>query len=143
MKPAARALRALCAAALALPSCGAAWLFLTTGFPVLAAGAVGFAISVLGCKALFGRISGLIRVSFAAAAVFGLIGLQLGYVDLIMRENAAYGCTFGEALSILPQVLTSPVNRADVLSDHLQFGLGLAVMLALSVIPLLRERNGA
>lgn len=131
----------LTAILLALPACGAAWLFLTTGFPILPAGAVGFAVSILGCRFLFERINGLIWVSLAAAAGFSWIGLLLGYVTLILRENEAYGCTFPEALSILPQVLTSPVNRADVLADHLQIGLGLLVMLGMTLLFLSRQRR--
>ena len=136
-----RAAAVLSAILLALPACGAAWLSLTTGFPILPAGAVGFAVSILGCRFLFDRINGLIWVSFGAAAVFSWIGLLLGYASLILRENAAYGCTLVEALSILPQVLTSPVNRADVLADHLQIGLGLLVMLGMTLLFLARQRR--
>ena len=141
MKPAPAWIGALSAVLLSVPAGAAAWLCVTRGLPVFASAAAGFACSALCCRVLFGPSPARIWIAFFAAAVFGCIGLRLGYASLIQQENAVYGCTYAEALAILRQVVSSPVNRAGILTDHLSAFLGLILALVLALLSLRESRK--
>ena len=111
-----RLLGCLGAALGALPALFAARFLFVNGLLCNLAGLVGFLPALGGWRLLAGRCSGL-GVGIAALLAFlaAMPGLYLGCADLILAENARFGCTMQEALELVPTVIADPYNLPPLL----------------------------
>ena len=102
----------------ALPAAPLAWLLTRSDISLALAGLGGFLLSMGGYRLAAGRSSGF---GICLAALFtplaALPGLYCGYGELILRDNAHYGCTLAEALELVPVVALDPINRGMLLWD--------------------------
>lgn len=116
MKAARSLLGILCAALGALTAAPLAWLLLRGGLFTGIAGLTGFCLSALGWRLGSGRSGGFgLGLAALLTPPAALPGLWYGCAELILRDNAQYGCTLQEALELVPMVALDPGNRAELL----------------------------
>lgn len=102
----------------ALPAAPLTWLLVRHGLFLGLTGILGFLLALGGYRLLGRRCSGL-GFTLALPLVFlaALPGLYYGYAELILQDNALYGCTMAEALELVPTVSLDPANLGQLLWD--------------------------
>lgn len=120
-------LGALAALGFGLPAGVLTWWLTARGSITAPAGLAALLLARLGWTlGTRGREGAAVPALLVTLAVL-LPGLWLGYAEAIRLENAELGCTFAEALELVPAVLSDPGNRVQVLWDLLS-PLGLALL---------------
>ena len=118
MKPERPLLGFLGALLCCLPTAPLTWFLTRYGFSTAPAGVLGFLLALGGWRLLGRRCSGLgIALSALLAFLAALPGLYYSYAELILRDNAPYGCTLDEALALVPGVALDRGNRGLLLWD--------------------------
>ncbi len=102
----------------ALPAAPLTWLLVRHGLFLGLTGVLGFLLALGGYRLLGRRCSGL-GYALAVPLVFlaSLPGLWYGYAELVLQDNAVYGCTLAEALELVPIVSLDPANLGQLLWD--------------------------
>lgn len=132
----------LCAVLCALPTALPAWLLVRENVFTGPAGLLGFLLALGGWRLGAGQFSpaGICLAALLAPAA-ALPGMYYGCAQLILRDNAVYGCSMEEALELVPTVALDPINRPQLL-----WALGGVVVLdlltAALAAQLLRPRPG-
>ena len=102
----------------ALTAAPLAWLCTTRNLSTALVGLTAFLTALGGYRLLGRRCSGFgAAVSALLPPLAALPGFYYGYGELVLRDNARFGCTLAEALELVPTVLADPYNRGRLLAD--------------------------